>query len=496
MSRMVGTVSRGVRAPIIRSGDDLVEIVTKSVLEAAAQPEDGFAIRDRDVVAMTEAIVARAQGNYASVDDIAADVKEKLGGETVGVIFPILSRNRFAVCLRGIAKGAKKIVLMLSYPSDEVGNHLIDPDVMDEKGVDPYRDVLTLEKYRELFGYTVHPFTGVDYVAYYMDLIRDCGAETEVIFANDAKAILPYTKNVINCDIHTRKRTKRRLIAAGAEKVFSLDEILTAPVNGSGYNENYGLLGTNKATEDTVKLFPRDCQSMVEAIQKKLYDATGKHVEVMVYGDGAFKDPVGKIWELADPVVSPAYTAGLEGTPNELKLKYLADNDFAGLAGEELRQAIKGRIAAEGRQLSGGQHGLRGHYPPPPDGSDRFPVRPDLRLRRQGYPHRLHSGLFRQLHQRLRKQRKTDAASCRSGVCFLWFVLRGQQPHDGYLVSCPLLRAGFPSPFDTPGSGPDPQGIRALPPPRYTPVTPPVPTRSPAGNPPGRSSGARLRSDR
>ena len=334
MSRMVGTVSRGVRAPIIRSGDDLVEIVTKSVLEAAAQPEDGFAIRDRDVVAMTEAIVARAQGNYASVDDIAADVKEKLGGETVGVIFPILSRNRFAVCLRGIAKGAKKIVLMLSYPSDEVGNHLIDPDVMDEKGVDPYRDVLTLEKYRELFGYTVHPFTGVDYVAYYMDLIRESGAEAEVIFANDAKAILPYTKNVINCDIHTRKRTKRRLIAAGAEKVFSLDEILTAPVNGSGYNENYGLLGTNKATEDTVKLFPRDCQSMVEAIQKKLYDATGKHVEVMVYGDGAFKDPVGKIWELADPVVSPAYTAGLDG--------------------EELRQAIKGRIAAkDGSSLVG-----------------------------------------------------------------------------------------------------------------------------------------------
>ena len=354
MSRMVGTVSRGVRAPIIRSGDDLVEIVTKSVLEAAAQPEDGFAIRDRDVVAMTEAIVARAQCNYASVADIAADVKEKLGGETVGVIFPILSRNRFAVCLRGIAKGAKKIVLMLSYPSDEVGNHLIDPDVMDEKGVDPYRDVLTLEKYRELFGYTVHPFTGVDYVAYYMDLIRDCGAEAEVIFANDAKAILSYTKNVINCDIHTRKRTKRRLIAAGAEKVFSLDEILTAPVNGSGYNENYGLLGTNKATEDTVKLFPRDCQSMVEAIQKKLYDATGKHVEVMVYGDGAFKDPVGKIWELADPVVSPAYTAGLEGTPNELKLKYLADNDFAGLDGEELRQAIKGRIAAkDGSSLVG-----------------------------------------------------------------------------------------------------------------------------------------------
>ena len=303
---------------------------------------------------MTEAIVARAQGNYASVDDIAADVKEKLGGETVGVIFPILSRNRFAVCLRGIAKGAKKIILMLSYPSDEVGNHLIDPDVMDEKGVDPYRDVLTLEQYRELFGYTVHPFTGVDYVAYYMDLIRDCGAEAEVIFANDAKAILPYTKNIINCDIHTRKRTKRRLLAAGAEKVYSLDELLTAPVNGSGYNEKYGLLGTNKATEDTVKLFPRDCQGLVEAIAKKLYDATGKHVEVRVYGDGAFKDPVGKIWELADPVVSPAYTAGLEGTPNELKLKYLADNDFAALNGEELRQAIKGRIAAkDGSSLVG-----------------------------------------------------------------------------------------------------------------------------------------------
>ena len=354
MSRMVGTVSRGVRAPIIRSGDDLVEIVTQSVLEAAAQPEDGFTIRDRDVVAMTEAIVARAQGNYASTDDIAADVRAKLGGETVGVIFPILSRNRFAICLRGIAKGAKKIVLMLSYPSDEVGNHLIDPDLMDEKGVDPYRDVLTLEQYRELFGYTVHPFTGVDYVAYYMDLIRDCGAEVEVVFANDAKAILPYTKNVINCDIHTRKRTKRRLLAAGAEKVYSLDELLTAPVNGSGYNEKYGLLGTNKATEDTVKLFPRDCQGLVEAIAKKLYDATGKHVEVAVYGDGAFKDPVGKIWELADPVVSPAYTAGLEGTPNELKLKYLADNDFAALNGEELRQAIKGRIAAkDGSSLVG-----------------------------------------------------------------------------------------------------------------------------------------------
>ena len=351
MSRMVGTVSMGIRAPIIRSGDDLVEIVTNSVLETV---KDGaLTIRDRDVIAMTEAIVARAQGNYASVDDIAADVRAKLGGETVGVLFPILSRNRFAICLRGIAKGARKVVLMLSYPSDEVGNHLIDVDAMDEKGVDPYKDVLTLERYRELFGYTVHPFTGVDYVDYYSNLIRESGAEVEVIFANDAKAILPYTKNVINCDIHTRKRTKRRLIAAGAEKVFSLDEILTAPVNGSGYNENYGLLGTNKATEDTVKLFPRDCQSMVEAIQKKLYDATGKHVEVMVYGDGAFKDPVGKIWELADPVVSPAYTAGLEGTPNELKLKYLADNDFAALSGEALRDAIKGEIKKKDGSLVG-----------------------------------------------------------------------------------------------------------------------------------------------
>ena len=343
MSRMVGTVSRGIRAPIIRSGDDLVKIVTESVLEAA-RSEDGFAIRDRDVVAMTEAIVARAQGNYATVDDIAADVKAKLGGETVGVIFPILSRNRFAICLRGIAKGAKKIVLMLSYPSDEVGNHLIDLDKLDEKGIDPYRDVLTLARYRELFGYEKHRFTGVDYVEYYETLIRESGAEAEIIFANDPRAILSYTKNVLNCDIHTRARTKRLLKAAGAERVFGLDEILTAPVNGSGYNENYGLLGTNKSTENTVKLFPRDCHGLVEAIQAELFKATGKKVEVMVYGDGAFKDPVGKIWELADPVVSPAYTSGLEGTPNELKLKYLADNDFAGLSGDALKDAIKGRI--------------------------------------------------------------------------------------------------------------------------------------------------------
>ena len=351
MSRMVGTVSMGIRAPIIRSGDDLAEIVTGSVLEAV---NDGaFSVRDRDVVAMTEAIVARAQGNYASVDDIAADVKAKLGGETIGVIFPILSRNRFAICLRGIAKGAKKVVLMLSYPSDEVGNHLIDEDVMDEKGVDPYKDVLSLERYRELFGYTTHPFTGVDYVDYYSNLIRESGAEVEVIFANDPRAILAYTKNVLACDIHTRARTKRRLVTAGAEKVFCLDEIMTAPINGSGYNENYGLLGSNKSTEDKVKLFPRPCQDLVEEIQARLLKATGKHVEVMVYGDGAFKDPVGKIWELADPVVSPAYTAGLEGTPNELKLKYLADNDFAALSGEALREAIKGEIKKKDGSLVG-----------------------------------------------------------------------------------------------------------------------------------------------
>ena len=351
MSRMIGTVSRGVRAPIIRQGDDIVEIVTNSVLEAAA--DDGFTIRDRDIIAMTEAIVARAQGNYASVDDIAADVKVKFGGETVGVIFPILSRNRFAICLRGIAKGAKKIVLMLSYPSDEVGNHLISLDALDEKGVDPYRDVLTLEKYRELFGYEKHRFTGVDYVEYYEGLIRECGAEAEIVFANDPRAVLAYTKNVINCDIHTRARTKRLLRAAGAEIVYGLDEILRESINGSGFNADYGLLGSNKATEDTVKLFPRDCQPIVDAIQKKIYEATGKTVEVMVYGDGAFKDPVGKIWELADPVVSPAYTAGLEGTPNELKLKYLADNDFASLSGDALKEAIKAEIVKKDADLFG-----------------------------------------------------------------------------------------------------------------------------------------------
>ena len=342
MSRMLGTVSMGVRAPIIRQGDDLVEIVTGSILEA--MKEDGLNPRDRDIVAMTEAIVARAQGNYVTVDNIAEDVRNKFGGGTVGVIFPILSRNRFAICLRGIAKGCKKVVLMLSYPSDEVGNHLVDLDMLDEKGVDPYRDVLSEDRYRELFGYLKHPFTGVDYVEYYSNLIRECGAEVEVIFANAPRAILQYTKNVLNCDIHTRARTKRLLLAAGAECVYGLDEIMTAPINGSGYNARYGLLGSNKSTEDTVKLFPRECQDLVEDIQAKLLDITGKHIEVMVYGDGAFKDPIGKIWELADPVVSPAYTSGLEGTPNELKLKYLADNDFANLSGEALRDAIKNEI--------------------------------------------------------------------------------------------------------------------------------------------------------
>ena len=343
MSRVYGTVSMGLRAPIIRQGDNLSEIVTGSVVEA--MNVEGLIPRDRDVVCMTEAIVARAQGNYASVDNIATDVRNKFGGETVGVIFPILSRNRFAICLRGIAKGCKKVVLMLSYPSDEVGNHLVDIDLLDEKGINPYTDVLTENEWRNLFGYPKHTFTGVDYVEYYSNLVRESGAEVEVIFANDCRAILNYTKNVLNCDIHSRARTKRLLKAAGAEKVYGLDEIMTESVDGSGYNARYGLLGSNKATEDTVKLFPREeCQKMVEDIQAKLLEITGKHIEVMVYGDGAFKDPVGKIWELADPVVSPAYTPGLEGTPNELKLKYLADNDFSALSGKELQEAIKSKI--------------------------------------------------------------------------------------------------------------------------------------------------------
>ena len=343
MSRVYGTVSMGLRAPIIRQGDNLAEIVSGSVVEA--MNVEGLIPRDRDVVCMTEAIVARAQGNYASVDNIATDVRNKFGGETVGVIFPILSRNRFAICLRGIARGCKKVVLMLSYPSDEVGNHLVDIDLLDEKGINPYTDVLTENEWRSLFGYPKHTFTGVDYVEYYSNLVRESGAEVEVIFANDCRAILNYTKNVLNCDIHSRARTKRLLKAAGAERVYGLDEIMTESVDGSGYNARYGLLGSNKATEDTVKLFPREeCQKMVEDIQAKLLEITGKHIEVMVYGDGAFKDPVGKIWELADPVVSPAYTPGLEGTPNELKLKYLADNDFSALSGKELQEAIKSKI--------------------------------------------------------------------------------------------------------------------------------------------------------
>jgi len=407
MSRTIGTVSRGLRAPIIREGDDLIDIVTQSVLNAARSPEDGFTVRDRDIVAMTEAIVARAQGNYASVDNIAADVRAKLGGETIGVIFPILSRNRFAICLRGIAKGAQKVVLMLpilsrnsfaiclrgiakgaqkvvlmlSYPSDEVGNHLISLDAVDEKGVDPYKDILTLEKYRELFGYEKHPFTGVDYVAYYQELIEGCGAEVEIIFANDPRAILPYTRDVLCCDIHTRQRTKRLLKAAGAQRVFGLDEILNAPVDGSGCNEKYGLLGSNKSTEEKVKLFPRDCQGLVEAIQKRLLEETGSHVEVMVYGDGAFKDPVGKIWELADPVVSPAYTE-ISGRQR------LRPSVRRGAKGGH-----QGPHPQEGRG-PGGTDGVGGHHPPAADRPDWLPVRPDLRLGGQGDSGGADPGLF------------------------------------------------------------------------------------------------------
>ncbi|MBQ2614750.1 MAG: coenzyme F420-0:L-glutamate ligase [Clostridia bacterium] len=351
MERKTGTVSRGIRCPIIREGDDIAAIVVNSVIEAAEA--EGFALRNRDVVAVTESVVARAQGNYASVDAIAEDVKAKLGGETIGVIFPILSRNRFAICLRGIAKGAKKIVLMLNYPSDEVGNALVSLDQLDEAGINPYSDVLTEAKYRELFGENPHPFTGVDYIQYYGDLIRSCGAEAEIILANDPRVILNYTDSVLNCDIHSRARTKRILKAAGAKRVVGLDEILNQSINGSGFNEKYGLLGSNKSTEDTVKLFPQDCFDMVNAMQEQFLKRTGKHMEVMVYGDGAFKDPQGKIWELADPIVSPAYTSGLEGTPNELKLKYLADNDFADLKGEELKKAIEAAIRKKDGDLVG-----------------------------------------------------------------------------------------------------------------------------------------------
>lgn len=351
--RLIGTISRGVRAPIIREGDDLAKIVVDSVVDAAASSRYGFEIQDKDIVAVTEAVVARAQGNYASIDNIAADVKAKFGDDTVGVIFPILSRNRFAICLKGIARGVKKVVLMLSYPSDEVGNHLIDEDELDEKGVNPWTDVLSEEKYRELFGYKKHTFTGVDYIEYYKDVIKEQGAEVEVILANDCRTILDYTDSVICCDIHTRARSKRRLLAAGAKKVCCLDEIMTESIDGSGFNEKYGLLGSNKATEETIKLFPRDCQPFVDRVHQMMLERTGKHVEVMIYGDGAFKDPVGKIWELADPVVSPAYTEGLEGQPNELKLKYLADNDFADLSGEELKKAISERIRTKDSNLVG-----------------------------------------------------------------------------------------------------------------------------------------------
>ena len=351
MERLIGTVSRGIRGPIIRQGDDLVDIAVSSIMDAAAS--ENIEIRDRDIIALTESIVARAQGNYATVADIADDVRSKTGGGTVGVIFPILSRNRFAICLKGIAMGCRKVVLMLSYPSDEVGNALLTYDQLDEKGINPYSDVLTLEKYRELFGDNKHEFTGVDYVDYYSNIVREAGADIEIVFANQAPAILKYTDCVITCDIHSRVRNKRILKDAGAATVLGLDDILTSPVDGSGYNEKYGLLGSNKSTEDKVKLFPRDCQSLVEDIQKEMLKLTGKHVEVMVYGDGAFKDPKGKIWELADPVVSPAFTDGLVGTPNELKLKYLADNDFKHLSGKELKDAISKSIKEKGKNLVG-----------------------------------------------------------------------------------------------------------------------------------------------
>ncbi len=351
MERKIGTVSRGIRCPIIREGDNLVDITVNSVIEACKS--ENFSIREKDVIALTESIVARAQGNYATIDDIAKDVKEKFKSDTIGVIFPILSRNRFAICLKGIAKGAKKVVLMLSYPSDEVGNALLTYDQLDEKNVNPYSDVLTLEKYRELFGENKHEFTGVDYVSYYENIIKEAGAEVEIVFANQAKAILKYTDNILACDIHTRSRTKRILKENGAKVVLGLDDILNSSIDGSGYNEKWGLLGSNKSTEDKIKLFPRDCKSLVEDIRKKMYDITGKNVEVMVYGDGAFKDPQGKIWELADPVVSPAFTIGLKGTPNELKLKYLADNDFKNLSGDKLKDAIKDRIKSKGENLVG-----------------------------------------------------------------------------------------------------------------------------------------------
>ena len=351
MERIVGTVVRGLRAPIVKNGDDLRKIVVDTVMQAAENGE--FAIRDRDILAVTESIVARAQNNYCSVDDIAEDVRTKLGGETIGIVFPITSRNRFSIVLHGFAKGAKKVVVQLSYPSDEVGNHIVSEDMLEEKGVDPYKDVLTEEQFVALFGRPKHQFTGMDYVSYYRQVIEDAGAEAEIVFSNDPRTILQYTKKVLTCDIHTRARSKRLLLAAGAETVCGMDDIMDAPINGSGYNDRYGLLGSNKATEDTVKLFPVNCQEFVEDVQAQLKERSGKDVEVMVYGDGAFKDPVGKIWELADPVVSPGYTKGLEGTPNELKLKYLADNEYADLTGEELKEAIRRKIEEKDADLVG-----------------------------------------------------------------------------------------------------------------------------------------------
>ncbi|SHI13441.1 coenzyme F420-0:L-glutamate ligase [Sporanaerobacter acetigenes] len=351
MERMVGTVARGLRAPIVKKGDNIVDVVVDTVLKASEA--ENFSIDDKDIVAVTESVVARTQGNYANIDDIAKDIHEKFGEDSIGIIFPILSRNRFAICLRGIAKGTKKIVLMLSYPSDEVGNHLVDMDSLDKRGVNPWTDVLTESQFRELFGYNKHPFTGVDYIEYYKSLIEEHGTECQIVFSNNPKTILNYTKNVLTCDIHSRFRTKRILKENGGEKIYSLDEILTTSIDGSGYNEKYGLLGSNKATEESIKLFPRDCQPIVDNIQAILKEKTGKNVEVMIYGDGAFKDPVGKIWELADPIVSPAYTVGLEGTPNEIKIKYLADNNFPNLKGEELKRAISQYIENKESNLVG-----------------------------------------------------------------------------------------------------------------------------------------------
>lgn len=351
MERMVGTMVRGLRAPIIKEGHPICDIVVDTVMKASAA--EGFSLMDKDIVAVTESVVARAQGNYATIDDVAKDVYSKFGDATIGVLFPILSRNRFAVCFRGITKLAKKIVLMFSYPSDEVGNGLVDIEDLDAKGVNPWTDVLTEKEFRQYFGYHTHPFTGIDYIEYYKSIANEYGVECEIIFSNNPKTILNYTKNVLACDIHTRARTKKILKANGGEKIYGLDDILTASIDGSGYNEEYGLLGSNKATENSIKLFPKDCQSLVDTIQSKLFEKTGKNIEVMVYGDGAFKDPVGKIWELADPVVSPGYTKGLEGTPNEIKLKYIVDNNFAHLKGEALTKAISDYIMAKKDNLTG-----------------------------------------------------------------------------------------------------------------------------------------------